>query len=48
MRTKFNQKKIKIIDIRMKLKTNYNLIKELRIKIRNQNIKGQTLNIIKF
>jgi hypothetical protein len=48
MRTKFNKKKIKIIDIRMKLKTNYNLIKELRIKIRNQNIKGQTLNIIKF
>jgi hypothetical protein len=48
MRTKFNQKKIKIIDIRMKLKTNYNLIKELRIKIKNQNIKGQTLNIIKF
>jgi hypothetical protein len=48
MRTKFNKKKIKIIDIRMKLKTNYNLIKELRIKIKNQNIKGQTLNIIKF
>ena len=48
MRTKFNKKIIKIIDIRMKLKTNYNLIKELRIKIRNQNIKGQTLNIIKF
>jgi hypothetical protein len=41
-------KKKKIIDLRMKLKINWNLIKGLIIKIRNQNIEGQILNIIKF
>jgi hypothetical protein len=33
------------MDRRIKLKANQNLIKRLRIKIRNQNIEGQTLNI---
>jgi hypothetical protein len=32
----------------MKLKTNKNLIKELKIKIWNQNIEILTLNIIKL
>jgi len=40
--------KIKIIDLKMKLKTNKNLIKELKIKIWNQNIEILTLNIIKL
>ena len=40
--------KKKIIDLRIKLKTNYIMIKRLEIKIKNQNIKGQTLNIIKY
>jgi len=34
------------MDLRMKLKKKFN--KGLRIKIKNQNIKGQILNIIKF
>ena len=37
-----------MMDLRIKLKTNYNLIKGLRIKIKNQNIKGKTLNIKKI
>ena len=40
--------KTKIIDLKMKLKTNKNLIKELKIKIWNQNIEILTLNIIKL
>jgi glutathione peroxidase-family protein len=39
--------KIKITDPMMKLKTNSNSIKGLRIKIKNQKIEGQTWNIIK-
>jgi hypothetical protein len=37
---------IKIMDLRMKLNFFFN--KRLRIKIKNKNIKGQILNIIKF
>jgi len=40
--------KTKIIDLKIKLKTNKNLIKELKIKIWNQNIEILTLNIIKL
>jgi len=36
------KKKIKIIDLKMKLKINWNLIKGLIIKIRNQNIEAKS------